>query len=144
MEDKTKDTKRTDLSGLVSGTVMPELPKLADLLLDDWFKRAFGTEKRKRLLFLLLREIIPERDIQSITYQQTEHINHFAEMADVRIDVKCVSQDGSRFMVELQRANQMFFGNRLLYYSTFALQQQLKKGHIERKQEPGGLSFGEP
>lgn len=106
-----------------------KLPKFADLMYDDWFKRAFGTEKWKRMLLLLLREIIPERDIQSIDYRQTEHVNPFAEKADVRIDVECVSGDGTRFVVELQRANQMYFGNRILYYSTFAVQQQLIKGH---------------
>ena len=109
--------------------VQAVLPKFADLLYDDWFKRAFGTEKWKRMLLLLLREIIPERDIDSIEYRQTEHINPFAEKADVRIDVECVSGDGTRFVVELQRASQMYFGNRMLYYSTFAVQQQLARGH---------------
>ncbi|MCM1502691.1 MAG: Rpn family recombination-promoting nuclease/putative transposase [Bacteroidales bacterium] len=81
------------------------------------------------MLFLLLREILPEHDIQSIEYTQTEHVNPFAEKADVRIDVECVSGDGSRFIVEVQRANDMYFGNRLLYYSSFAILQQLGKGH---------------
>lgn len=117
-----------------SWTVQPQeskqvLPKFANLLYDNWFKRAFGTEKWKRMLLLLLREIIPERDIQSIEYSPTEHINPFAAKADVRIDVECVSGDGTRFVVELQRANQVYFGNRILYYSTFAVQQQLAKGH---------------
>ncbi|MCM1502368.1 MAG: Rpn family recombination-promoting nuclease/putative transposase [Bacteroidales bacterium] len=106
-----------------------KLPKFADLMMDYWFKRAFGNEKWKRMLLLLLREILPEHDIQSIEYTQTEHVNPFAEKADIRIDVECVSGDGSRFIVEVQRANDMYFGNRLLYYSSFAILQQLGKGH---------------
>ncbi len=124
MEKKTENEKVVR-----HADVQAVLPKFADLLYDDWFKRAFGTEKWKRMLLLLLREIIPERDIDSIEYRQTEHINPFAEKADVRIDVECVSRDGTRFVVELQRASQMYFGNRMLYYSTFAVQQQLAKGH---------------
>lgn len=124
MEKKTENAGR-----VMPQDVRPALPKFADLMYDNWFKRAFGTEKWKRMLLLLLREIIPERDIQSIEYRQTEHINPFAEKADVRIDVECVSGDGTRFVVELQRASQMYFGNRILYYSTFAVQQQLARGH---------------
>ena len=37
--------------------------RFANLLLDDWFKRAFGSKDSKRLLELLLQELIPERKI---------------------------------------------------------------------------------
>lgn len=83
------------------------------------------------MLLLLLREIIPERNIQSIEYRHTEHVNPFAEKADVRIDVECVAGDGTRFIVEVQRASQRHFGSRMLYYSAFAVQQQLAKGHTD-------------
>ncbi len=130
MEERRENGNIGEENGLI------RLPKLANLLYDEWFKRAFGTEKRKRLLLLLLREILPERKIQSIEYQQTEHINLFAGKADIRIDVECLSDDGSRFMVEVQRAAQIDFGDRMMYYSSFAIMQQLKKGHRSFRHPP--------
>ena len=33
--------------------------RFADILMDRWFKRSFGSEAGKRLLQLLLQELIP-------------------------------------------------------------------------------------
>ena len=38
--------------------------RYANILLDYWFKRSFGTMVNKRLMILVLREIIPHVDIQ--------------------------------------------------------------------------------
>lgn len=49
-----------------------KLGRYANITLGRWFKRTFGTEPRKRLLQLLLAELIPERTIQSLTYARDE------------------------------------------------------------------------
>ena len=102
--------------------------RYARILMDDWFKRSFGTESRKRLLQLFLEELIPERKIKSLTYTNTEHINPFPGKKDVRIDVECTDQDGVRFIVEVQVADQQYFYERALFNSTFGIQQQKGKG----------------
>ena len=105
--------------------------RYARILMDDWFKRSFGTESRKRLLLLFLKELLPERTILDLTYTNTEHINPFPGKKDVRIDVECTDQDGARFIVEVQVADQQDFYERALFNATFAIQQQKDKGERE-------------
>ena len=102
--------------------------RYANILLDYWFKRSFGTEINKRLMILLLREIIPEANIEDIKYGNKEHPNPFPDYHGVIFDVECTSSDGSRFIVEVQLAQQKWFMERALYYSSFAVQEQLDKG----------------
>lgn len=102
--------------------------RYANLLLDDWFKRAFGSEDRKRLLQLLLQEIIPERKIQSLRFMTQEHINLFPGKKDIRVDVECTDEEGARFVVELQVDPQNWFYERALYYASFSVMQQMEKG----------------
>ena len=47
--------------------------RYANILLDDWFKRTFGEEPRKRIMELFLKELIPERKIVSLKYEPQEH-----------------------------------------------------------------------
>jgi predicted transposase/invertase (TIGR01784 family) len=109
----------------------PFIGRYARIIMDDWFKRAFGTESRKRLLQLFLQELIPEHHIVNLTYTNSEHINPFPGKKDVRIDVECSDEDGTRFIVEVQVAPQRFFYERALFNSTFAIQQQKDKGEDE-------------
>ena len=103
--------------------------KYANIMLDDWFKRAFsGSENGKKLLTLLLEELIPERKIASLTYEPQENINPFPGKKDVRVDVECTDADGSRFVVEMQVSPQNWFYERALYYSSFSLMKQMDKG----------------
>jgi len=49
----------------------------------------------------------------------------------------CVNETGERFIVELQKTKQKFFKDRTIYYSTFPIQEQAKKGsewdfHLEK------------
>lgn len=115
---------------------LKEKGRYANLLLDDWFKRSFGNEKRKRLLLLLLQELIPERDIQDLTFSQQEHTNDYPGKKDIRVDIECTDKEGARFIVELQVAPQNWIYERALYYSSFAVIQQLDKGVDEYKFPP--------
>ena len=102
--------------------------RYANILLDYWFKRSFGTESSKRLMILTLREILPEADISDITYGNKEHPNPFPDSHGVVFDIECTSGDGSRFIVEVQLARQAWFMERALFYSSFAIQEQAMRG----------------
>ncbi len=93
----------------------PIIGRYARIIMDDWFKRTFGTEPNKGLLIMLLKELIPEHDIKDLTYVQQEHINPFPGKKDALIDVECVDTDGTRFIVEMQVARQRFFYERSLF-----------------------------
>ena len=126
MQNKSK------LPTAIHAVVQEQLPKpagrFARIILDRWFKRTFGEESRKRLLELLLKELIPEREIESLTYVRDEHINAFDDGHDGRIDVECTDKDGSRFMVEMQVRPQSSFYDRAVLYSALGIQQQVERG----------------
>lgn len=102
--------------------------RYARILLDYWFKRTFGMEGRQRLLMLFLQEVIPEHRIANLTYAPQEHENPNPDMKGIRVDVECVDEDGTRFVVEMQLASQKHFYERALFNSTFAIQEQMKVG----------------
>ena len=104
------------------------LGKYANVLMDRWFKRTFGTEKSKRLLTLFLKELIPERDIVELQYAPQEHVNPEEANKDIQVDVECTDRDGTRFVVEMQLARQEGFYERAIYNSSFAVQEQIKRG----------------
>ena len=108
-----------------------QLGRYANILLDYWFKRTFGSEPRKRILELFLSELIPERKIVSLKYEPQEHINPWPGRKDVRVDVECTDADSTRFVVEMQLAEQEFFHERALFNSSFAIQEQILKGQEE-------------
>ena len=112
-------------------------PRFADIMLDPWFKRSFQELRDSpELLRLTLNALIPERSIESLTYTPQESTNQNPDGKGVRIDVECVDKDGSRFVVEIQRAWQRDFFDRAVYNSTFAIQRQLKSGDYQFKFQP--------
>ena len=102
--------------------------RYARILIDYWFKRSFGSERWKRLMQLFLEEVIPERKIEELTFVSQEHLNASPEKKGIRVDVECKDQDGARFIVEMQLAQQSHFYERAVFYSSFAIQDQLILG----------------
>lgn len=101
----------------------------ANILLDDWFKRTFEElPSSKRLLTLLLQELIPERQIVDIKYAPQEHTNPNPDKHGIRVDVEATDADGTRFLVEMQREPQDFFYERAVYNASHCVIRQLEKG----------------
>ena len=92
--------------------------RYARILIDYWFKRSFGLERWKRLLLLFLEELIPERTIEDLTFVSQEHLNFSPEKKGIRVDDECKDQDGARFIVEMQLAQQSHFYERAVFYES--------------------------
>lgn len=107
-----------------------DIGKYADLLHDRWFKRSFGTEKNKRLLQLLLQELIPERTITELSLAPQEIVNPSDKDKDIRVDISATDSKGRRFIVELQLARQEEFYERAIFNSCLAVIQQVPRGQI--------------
>ena len=120
---KLNDMEHTSNS---SGHVM--IGRYADILSDRWFQRSFGTNQFKRLTELLLQLLIPEHKIKSISFEPQVHINPNDSDKDIRVDVECTDEDGTRFMVEMQLAPQKGFYERAIFNSSFAVQEQIQQG----------------
>jgi len=95
---------------------------------DFGFKKLFGTEGNEDILISFLNEILPEKKIAKITYKKTEHLGQTDLDRKVIFDLYCESETGEKFIVELQKAKQSFFKDRSIFYSTFPIQEQAKKG----------------
>ena len=100
-----------------------------DLLLDAGFKHVFGRQSNKDILIVFLNQIIPDRKIVDLMYNQNEQIPENKESKASRFDLYCTTDDGSRIIVELQREEQHDYINRSLYYSSFPMSEQVRVGN---------------
>lgn len=113
---------------------------------DFAFKKLFGTEANKELLISFLNALFAGREnIKDITYISTEHLPDSVLERRAVFDVYCESTDGDKFLIEMQKANQEYFKDRSIYYSTFPIREQAKRGdwnyELKRVYAIGILNF---
>jgi len=117
---------------------------------DFGFKKLFGTEMNKDLLISFLNALFnnSEREIKDVRYLNGENLGDGYGDRRAVFDVYCMAADGSRFIVEMQKAEQAYFKDRSIYYSTFAIREQAPKGewdyHLEDVYTVGILNFEFP
>lgn len=97
---------------------------------DYGFKRLFGTEANKDLLIDFLNQLLPQKhQIVDLQYARNEYIGVNELDRKAVFDLYCVSQNGDRFIVELQKAKQVYFKDRSIFYSSFPIQEQGQVGN---------------
>lgn len=98
-------------------------------LTDFGFKRIFGTPFNKELLISFLNALLDgERVIKDVTYNNSEHFGSNEWARKAVFDVYCTTETGGRFIVEMQNVYQDFFKDRSIFYSTFPISDQAKRG----------------
>ena len=128
---------------------------------DFGFKKLFGTELNKDLLISFLNALFKDKlEITDLTYLNTEHLGegivdrkaaikrvqsdariNSAECEQARpkvkavFDVYCQLADGSRIIVEMQKAEQEYFKDRSIYYSTYPIREQAPQGKWDYRLE---------
>jgi predicted transposase/invertase (TIGR01784 family) len=111
--------------------------KYVGLLTDFGFKRVFGTEVNKRLLIDFLNTLLPgNHQIKDLTFKNSENTGNTSVDRRAIFDIYCQSENGDRFIVEIQKAKQNFFKDRSVFYSTFPIQEQALKGEWDFKLSP--------
>ncbi len=102
---------------------------------DFGFKRIFGEESNKDILLDFLNEILAPQGIciKDLTYKKNDHYPISIEDRKVIFDLYCENEKGEKFTIELQKAKQDHFKDRMLYYSTFSVQEQGKVGKWDYK-----------
>lgn len=96
---------------------------------DFGFKKLFGEEASKDLLIDFLNQLLPEHhQIKDLTFKNPENIAPTMEERKAIFDIYCESKTGEKFIVEMQKAKMRFFKDRSLFYSTFPIREQSKKG----------------
>ena len=121
--------------------------KYIDPYTDFGFKKLFGTELNKDLLISFLNSLFNNsaKEIKDVKYLNGEHLGDgYGDRRSV-FDVYCMTEDGSRFIVEMQKAEQEYFKDRSVYYATVPIREQAPKGkwdyHLEGVYTVGVLNF---
>lgn len=98
-------------------------------LTDFGFKRIFGTPFNSDLLISFLNAIFKgKRIIKDVSYKNSEHFGYSESERKAVFDVYCTTDTGARIIVEMQNVYQEFYKDRSIYYSTFPITEQAKKG----------------
>ena len=115
------ENPRIPYKGLSKGT----RNRFANLMLDSAFKIVFGLPACEQTLISLLETLIPDKRIHSIRYLDKEIPGFFLEDQKTVFDLFCEGDDGEKFIIEMQLNPQRHFRDRVLFYSTFPIREQL-------------------
>ena len=111
--------------------------KYIDPFTDFGFKHIFGKEKNKRFLISFLNDLLEIEDkIVDIEYRNLEKLGLSILDRKAIFDVYCTDTRGNNFIVELQRSRQKYFKDRSIYYTSFPIQEQSKKGSWDYRLTP--------
>jgi len=101
---------------------------------DFGFKKLFGEEGNKDLLSDFLNQLLPPKhQIAELHFKNPENLPDSPIERKAIFDIYCKSVTGEYFIVEMQKAKLNFFQDRALFYSTFPIRDQTKKGEWDFK-----------
>ena len=96
---------------------------------DYGFKYLFGTEPNKEFTLALVNALLRGKEvIKSLTLLPTEQLGDTKDDRRSVFDVYCENEQGEKVIIEMQKADQQWFKDRSVYYSSFPIRQQGEKG----------------
>ncbi len=96
---------------------------------DFGFKKLFGEEGNKELLIDFLNQLLPpHHQIAKLQFRNNEKLSDLSDQRKAYFDIHCKSKTGEQFIVEMQKAKMNFFKDRSLFYATFPIRDQSRKG----------------
>jgi predicted transposase/invertase (TIGR01784 family) len=104
---------------------------------DFGFKKLFGEEANKDLLIDFLNQLLPQHhQITELNFRNVEGLPELIHDRKAIFDIHCQTQSGERIIVEMQKAKVNFFKDRSLFYSTFPIREQSKRGDWDFRLNP--------
>lgn len=103
----------------------PTPGRYAQLLYDDVFKIVFAAPENEDLLIMLLNLLIPEIDAREITFIDKEQHGFAFNEKKCIFDVYIRTASGERVVVEMQYKSEADFLDRVLFYATYPIREQL-------------------
>ncbi len=99
-------------------------------LTDFGFKRIFGSEENKPLLLDFLNSYLEATLglITEVTFLSPEVLGEEPGEKKSVFDLYCVTQNGDRVIIEMQRARQDFFSSRTVAYSARVISKSIRRG----------------
>ena len=111
-------------------TADANMPVFIDLTTDFGFKRVF---KRKEFMISFLNALLKTYDkkeiVTDVTYLNTEDDGEIHKDRRIVFDLKCKTQDGDYFIVEMQKRGQEYFDDRIIYYMSRSIAMQGERGN---------------
>ena len=96
---------------------------------DYGFKYLFGTEPNKEFTLAFLNELLRGKEvIKSLTLLPSEQLGDTKEDRRAVFDVYAENERGEKIIIEMQKADQQYFKDRSVYYSSFPIRTQGAKG----------------
>ena len=96
---------------------------------DFGFKKIFGTEANKDVLQHFLQTLLQLKGrINRLYYLNTARFGRSEKDRSAVFDIYCETDCGEKFIVEMQKAKQKYFKDRSVYYASFPIQEQAKRG----------------
>ena len=95
---------------------------------DFGFKYLFGTEPNKDITLELVNALLQGKEvIKSLTLLPTEQLGDTKDDRRSVFDIYCENEQGDKIIIEMQKADQQWFKDRSVYYSSFPIRQQGEK-----------------
>ena len=104
---------------------------------DFGFKRLFGEEGTKDLLIDFLNQLLPvQHQIASLKFRNPENIPDLQFERKAFFDISCTAITGEEFIVEMQKAKVKYFKDRSIFYTTYPIRRQAKRGEWDFRLRP--------
>lgn len=108
--------------------ILAGMGRYVNPLADFAFKKLFGSESGKESLISFLNSILPQKhQIEDVEYRPTEARGGSEFERSMYFDLRCRATNGQEIIVEVQKSYNQWFTDRMLYYSTFPIQEQVKR-----------------
>ncbi len=110
--------------------------RFIDLRVDVAFKRVFGTPGNEELLKMLIDSILPDLHVRTLTLGNQENMGDSPDGKKTVFDIRATTEDGETVVIEMQLAEKKDFNDRLVYYSTYPIREQVRGGDRKYRLTP--------
>lgn len=94
----------------------PVINKYIDPMVDYGFKKIFKESGKKQLIIRPLNAIFG-LEINDIEIRDSEQLGLTDRERRATFDMHCTTEDGKKFIIEVQLADQPYFMERAIYYT---------------------------
>ena len=96
-----------------------EKQRYVDIMSNSGFKAVFGDQENKPVLIDFLNAVLPRgRKVKDLTYTTTEIEGITSQNKSIKLDLRCEDEDGTSFIIEMQKYDQENFFKRCVSYSS--------------------------
>lgn len=105
------------------------MSRFMDATTDFGFKKLFCDEANKDLTISFLNDLLAlESPLLDLELSNSEQLPNAHERRSGIYDLFCRDAEGNQFLVEMQKSRLAFIKDRMVYYSTFPVAAQARKG----------------